>query len=218
MCHQHSRYQSSHTCTWPPWPTCIALGNVWLKAIYHRISEIFHTAYLLSLNLKFWNTKPAHNFFYLPDKYMFGDNDTHCSRVWPACLFFCINTMQQKKRIRQMIDDQPWDLNFLLALKIRVPNFIFLKWLFCDSFELISFYSVAEWVWFPSTFLQKRKILIHSCLGTMFNYFDCVSWMNTLFLNVPDIPNSSKKKHKCRQPTCKQFFYLWRHWVEGDIV
>lgn len=96
-------------------------------------------------------------FFYFPDKYVFGDNDTHCSRVWPACLFFCINTIQQKKRTQQMIDDQPCDLNFLLALKIRVSNFIFLKWLFCDRFVLISFYFVAEWVWFPSTFLQKKK-------------------------------------------------------------
>lgn len=148
---------------------------------------------------------------------MFGNNDTHCSMVWQAYLFFCINTMQQKKIIRQMIDDQPCDLNFLLALKIRVPNFIFLKWLFCDRFELISVYSVAEWVWFPPTFLQKRKTLIHSYLRTMFNYFDCVSWRHTLFLNVPDISNSSKK-HKCRQPTCKQFFYLWKHWVKGDIV
>lgn len=114
--------------------------------------------------------------------------------------------------------DKHCDLNFLLALMIRFPNLICLKWLFHDRFKLISFYFVAEWVWFPSTFLQKRKILIYSYLGTMFNYSDCVPWMNRLFFNGPDIPNSSKKKRKCRQPTCKWFFYLWRHWVKGDIV
>lgn len=207
------RYQPSHTCIQPPWPTPAVYGAPGKCLIKMHLPQSLRTfPHGLFLKCCF-----CLSFFYLLIRYSFYDNDAHCSRIWPVCFLFWINTIQEKKRIRQMMGDKSCDLIFLLALMLWFPNFIFLKWVFPDRFEQISFYSLAEWVWFPSTFLQRRKKLIHSYLGKMFNYSDCVSWMNT-FRNGADMPNSSKKNCKCRQPTCKAFFYLWWHWVKGDIV